>query len=231
MFKIFTTLKAYSLLIWHLLKVFFQLIRGVWKISRLRYAPITIFGGTHLHAESVYIKKAQLLARKLAAQNIPVLTGGGPGIMEAASCGAYGDKEEENIISTMGIGVTGLIDEKINKCLKHNIMVDYFFARKWLLVEYSAGFAVFPGGFGTLDELAELLTLIQTKQRKPAPIVLIGDKYWNPLIYWINNCALKEGLIKEEDAKLFRITDDVEEAFKILNIKNDISIQIDSKLK
>lgn len=199
----------------YLLKIFFQLMYGAWRISKFKCAPVTIFGGTHLTPESIYIKKARELSGMLAQIGIPVLTGGGPGIMEAANCGA--EDMKKSIVSTMGITVRGLDRESgLNKCAQNNIVLDHFFARKWLLVNYSIGFAIFPGGFGTLDELAELLTLIQTKMRAKAPIVLIGKDYWAPLIDWINNSALKNNLISNADLDLFKVTDDVEEALSLL---------------
>lgn len=206
--------RAYFSLTMHFSKTFFQLLYGVWKLSKLQNAPITVFGGTYLREDSIYMQKARHLSSLLAQQEIPVLTGGGPGIMEAASCGEATKKGK--IITTIAIGIKGLGDPLFNKCVKDSIIMDYFFARKYLLVSYSIGFAVFPGGFGTLDELAELLTLIQTKQRKPAPIVLFGVDYWKPFMQWIHESALKNGLIKEEDAQLFKITDDVDYAFKLL---------------
>lgn len=214
--SIWQTIKAYATLAAHLAKVFFQLLYGIWKLSKLKKAPITIFGGTRLKSDSIYMKKAQELASMLASYDIPVLTGGGPGIMEAASCGAATRKGQ--IVTTIGIGVKGLNDPlPFNRCVKDTIQMDYFFSRKWLLVKYSIGFAVFPGGFGTLDELMELLTLIQTNMRPKAPIVLIGVDYWKPFMYWIEHSALKHQLISQEDAALFSITDDIKEAFNLLN--------------
>ncbi len=213
---VWQTIKAYATLIAHLARVFFQLLYGIWKLSKLKKAPVTIFGGTRLQSDSIYMKKAQELARMLASYDIPVLTGGGPGIMEAASCGAAMRKGQ--IVTTIGIGVKGLNDPlPFNKCVKDTIQMDYFFARKWLLVKYSIGFAVFPGGFGTLDELMELLTLIQTNMRPKAPIVLIGVEYWRPFMDWIKHSALKHELISKEDAALFSITDDIKVAFEHLN--------------
>jgi uncharacterized protein (TIGR00730 family) len=216
MIRTLRTIKAYLALTGHLARVLFQLLYGISKLSRLKKAPVTIFGGTRLNADSIYIKKAQELAGMLADNNIPVLTGGGPGIMEAASCGAA--MRQGKIVTTIGIGVKGLKEPlPFNKCVKETIEMDYFFSRKWLLVKYSVGFAVFPGGFGTLDELMELLTLIQTKMRPKAPIVLIGKEYWQPFLRWVEDSALKNGLITEQDAALFSVTDDICEAFNLLH--------------
>ncbi len=188
---------------------------GVWHISRLSHAPITVFGGARLEHESIYMKKASELAQKLAYHGIPVLTGGGPGIMEAATCGAL--STNRHYLTTLGISVKGLeIERNPGLCKRNVIMMDSYAARKWLLIHYSIGFAIFPGGFGTLNELTELLTLVQTKLTSKAPIVLIGKDYWEPLMRWIYDYALKNNLIAKEDVELFTITDDIEEAFMLL---------------
>lgn len=205
--------KAYFYLVSHFFKIFIQLVCGVWKLAKIKAAPVTIFGGTHLSPDSIYMKKASDLSRMLSEHDIPVLTGGGPGVMEAATCGA---ENKKNVITTMAIWLKGLTDEKLNICAKNRIVLNYFFARKYLLVNYSVGFAVFPGGFGTLNELTELLTLIQNKLRTKAPIVLIGKDYWEPIMNWILNDALRLGLILDENARLFTVSESVEEAFEIL---------------
>ncbi|MBA3954861.1 TIGR00730 family Rossman fold protein [Candidatus Dependentiae bacterium] len=213
--KFLATTRAYLKLVFHLFKVFWQLLRGIWRLSYLSSAPVTIFGGSNLPPDSIYLKKAKELATMLSKHKIPVLTGGGPGIMEAATCGAA--NKSKKVISTIGIGVKGLSEiEGFNKCAKNTIVMDNFSSRKWLLTSYSSGFAVFPGGFGTLDELTGLLTLIQTKMRVKAPIVLIGVDYWKPFVDWLIHSALAEGLVKKEDVALFILTDDIQQAFDLL---------------
>ena len=213
---LFKMMRAYVHLLVSLLKMSFHITYGIWVISKLKHAPVTIFGGTHLKQTSIYMTKASQLAHKLANNGIPVLTGGGPGIMEAASCGALSVKKGR-VITSIGISVKGLetgIEHSV--CPRNVIEMDNFPARKWMLINYSQGFAVFPGGFGTMDELMELLTLIQTKKRVKAPIVLIGREYWQDFLDWVHNSALKNGLVSAEDAMLFTITDDVDEAFRLL---------------
>lgn len=198
-----------------LLRLWFDLLYGMYKISKLQHAPVTIFGGARLHRESAYMAMAKQLAHQLASNDIPVLTGGGPGIMEAASCGALSSKPM--IVTTIGINVKGLDKPGTDiQCQKNVIELRNFGARKWLLIHYSIGFVVFPGGFGTLNELTELLTLIQTGLNPKAPIVLIGIDYWKPLMRWIEDSALKGGLIAAQDAALFTMTDDIDEAFTLL---------------
>lgn len=198
-------------------KLLFNLLYGIWKISKLKYAPVTIFGGTKLKADSIYIKQAHAFARMLVDSNISVLTGGGPGIMEAANCGAIIEKNK-GIITTMGITVKGLDREADDflKCAPEYIVMADFPARKWLLINYSIGFAVFPGGFGTMDELMGLLTLIQTKKRNGAPIVLIGIDYWKSFMKWLTESALENNLVSKADVALFSITDDLNYALKLL---------------
>ena len=137
------------------LKVFWsdiQLIRGIWKITKVKGPIISIFGGSRLPIDDPYAKQAHKLAQKLVSSNINIMTGGGPGIMQAASCGAVHGKKSTSI----GIGVSELGEAK-NPCVKEYFEVNYFSTRKWLLTHYSIAFIVFPGGFGTLDELAEVI--------------------------------------------------------------------------
>lgn len=219
----FHAIKAYFQVWWYLTKIFFGIMRGIWKISNLKCAPISIFGGTFLAEDSIYMEQARMLAHKLVEHGVPVLTGGGPGIMQAAQCGAKESvdqhKERAFLVSSIGISVKGLDKGFINKCASNTIIIDHFTARKFLLMDYSVGFAIFPGGFGTLNEFTEILTLVQTKLTKKMPIVLIGKDYWGPVMDWINNCACKNGLISLEDTSLFSVTDDIDEAFELLKVK------------
>jgi len=196
-----------------LMRVFFQLLYGTWKISKLEDPIVSIFGGARLMEDQDYFKQAQALGERFAQNGISVLTGGGPGVMEAASCGVEYARERKG--HTIGIGVRNLGEGK-NKCVEEYFELDYFFARKWLLSRYSAAFIVFPGGFGTLDELTEVLTLIQTKRLTPRPIVLVGIEYWQPFMKWVTDEALKHQLISNQDIQLFTVTDDLEHAFCVV---------------
>lgn len=195
---------------WKFFRVFFQLVRGAWHVSKLTHPVISIFGSSKVKQSDYYAREANKIAALFVAENISVLTGGGPGIMEAANCGAV-LKQNRKKITSIGIGVRGLEDK--NPCVQEYFKMDYFFARKWLLTQYSTGFVVFPGGFGTLDELSEVLTLLQTNQIKKVPIVLIGKEYWQPFMDWITNEMVDHHLITQEHLKLFSITDDIEQAF------------------
>jgi uncharacterized protein (TIGR00730 family) len=194
--------------------VIFQLLYGVWKVGSLPHPIVTIFGSARMH-HIPYATQAHDLAQMLVEQGISVLTGGGPGIMQAAYTGIYESKAATG--KSLGIGVSGL-NEPPGSPTQNYIELDYFFARKWLLTNYSIAFVVFPGGFGTLDELMEVLTLIQTKKMPPVPIILVGTPYWQPLLAWLQDILLKEGTIDEKDLGLLIIIDDLKTISE--NIKN-----------
>ncbi len=193
-----------------MLHVFGQLMYGVWRVSKLPTPIVSIFGGARIAGDDFYFLKAHEIGARLVDLSVSVLTGGGPGIMEAASCGAIVNKTGKT--KMMGIGVTDL-GEGANKCVQEYFALSHFFARKWLLTRFSSAFIVFPGGFGTLDELAEVLTLIQTKKLAPVPIVLFGVEYWAYFMKWLHDEALKHGTIDKKDLELFTVTDDLEEIF------------------
>lgn len=217
--------------IWFILKLFgslqkvgFQILWGSWKISRLKRPRVTIFGGHLLPKDSKFSQQAHELSHKLMHEDISIITGGGPGIMQAASCGATPEEQLKLQARNVGITVKGLekTGEPFNPCVQEKIVVDYFFARKWLLIKYSDAFAIFPGGFGTIDELGEIVTLVQTKKFPGIPIVLIGKEYWQPFITWLEDSALKNGLVTQADIKLIRVTDDMDEAFELLKYRCDV---------
>jgi uncharacterized protein (TIGR00730 family) len=206
--------------LFHCINVFFRLqavviqqIYGAWRVSSLPKPIITIFGGARFNQTNIYAKQAHELARMFADEGVSVLTGGGSGIMEAASCGVIASGKGKG--RTMGISVSA-INELPNPCVQEYIELDYFYARKWLLTRYASGFIFFPGGFGTLDELGEILTLIQTGKSKRVPIILIGREYWDPLSKWLTDEALSQGLISKESFDLLHVTDDLNDAFCIV---------------
>lgn len=209
--------QCYWVLFTSLIKTTFQLIYGVWKVSWLPEPIVTVFGGARLKQEDFYAQQAHELSHRLAQANISVITGGGPGIMEAANCAISHEQAKKIRAHTLGITVKGLGGkEPVNECAKEYIVMSYFFARKWLMINFSVAFAVFPGGFGTMDELAEVVTLMQTEQLPGVPVVLVGVEYWQPFMDWLTNSALKNDLISKEDLNLIRVTDDLDEAFSLL---------------
>jgi len=202
----------------------FHLVYGMWRLTKLPQPAITVFGGSRIGAESESANKAVELSKLLVEQGFSIITGGGPGIMAAANQGAMqylkecrinGQKTCKPLVS-VGIGLHRLNLEKSNPYLQENIKMEHFFSRKWLLVRYAVGFVIFPGGFGTLDELFEIVTLIQTKRMPKKPIILINKNYWAPIMQWIDEQALPSGLIGAEDRELIHVLDNVEEAADII---------------
>lgn len=221
--RIFIRLYHYGHFLWNLLVLNIRLLWGMWKLTRLPQPAITVFGGARVKLDSKHGKMASSLTRKLAKDGFSVITGGGPGIMEAANFGVFdyvreckaGGKECKEILS-VGIGVSRLNIEKENAYVHQQIVMSHFFSRKWLLVRYAMGFIVFPGGFGTLDELFEIVTLRQTEKMQRAPIILMDSKYWMPIISWAKDQALVHGLVSQEDIDLLIVLDDVDEAAAII---------------
>ncbi len=198
---------------WNLTLVLFQMMYGAWKISRLADPIVTIFGGSRIDQHNKYARQAHELGHALIKDDISVITGGGPGIMRAASCGASHEMRKAIKARSIGISVQGLEGEAAsNDCDTDYFVMRQFFSRKWLMINYSVAFAVFPGGFGTLDELAEILTLIQTKKLSGSPVVLIGVNYWKPFVDWLHDTVLQQGLITQEELGLFKVTDDLDHA-------------------
>jgi uncharacterized protein (TIGR00730 family) len=202
-----------------------RLLYGMWKLTELPQPAITIFGGARIKKDHPYAKKASQLSKQLVADGFSIVTGGGPGIMEAANFGALEYLKECRLnengtkctpIVSAGIGLVRLNLDKQNPYVQKQIIMRHFFARKWLLVRYSIGFIVFPGGFGTLDEFFEIITLRQTSRMQEAPIILIDSEYWSPIVDWMYNRALRDGLISKEDLNLISILDDVDKVANII---------------
>jgi uncharacterized protein (TIGR00730 family) len=206
--------------------VMFQVVYGAWRLSRVPRPFVSIFGGARLSQESPYAMKANRLAQRLVEENVTVLTGGGPGVMHAANCGAIIPKNNGKGKS-IGIGVSDL-GEGVNPCVQEYFELKYFFARKWLLTRYASAFVVFPGGFGTMDELSEVLTLFQTRKMARVPIVLVGVEYWQPFITWVR-AAVEADLISADELLFFTVTDDLEQTFCIVRDRCDD--RVDNKKK
>lgn len=203
----FLRLKMLLIQAFEFINAFFQTLWGVWYLSSVRKPRVTIFGGSSLVKGNNRLgEQIKELSGYLIAHHVSVLTGGGFGVMEAASCILSDPDSKAEVI---GVGVKALKEEK-NKCVKRYFLLDYFFARKWLLMRYSTAFIVFPGGFGTLDELTEVLTLIYAKEIPKCPIILFGSKYWKGFFDWINVDAIQGGLVTEDQLELLSITDDME---------------------
>ena len=170
--------------------------------------------------ESLLAEQASTLSYRLASEGCAILSGGGPGLMQAANCGAYKAAQEkaDGKKRTLGIGVDDLDPSFKNGCGSPFIRAPYFFVRKWLLVNYTEAFVIFPGGIGTVDELFEVLNLMKIGTLPVRPIVLVGTTFWEPLISWIKYSTTL-GYIPERCDDMLIITDDIEEAFKRITIE------------
>lgn len=195
---------------WRMFRIQSELVDGIEKLAKLGHA-VSVYGSARLDESSPYYPQAQQLGSLLARNNLAVITGGGPGIMEAANRGAYPERA-----ASVGLTIT-LPDEQANNHYQNlSVSFRYFFVRKFMFVKHAVGFVIFPGGFGTLDELFEALTLVQTEKVEPFPIVLVGASYWQGLYDWMQQRLLKEGCIDEQDLKLLCIVDSAEDAATII---------------
>lgn len=195
---------------WRIFRIISEFTEGFEKLSTLPHA-VTVFGAARARVDSVYYQAAVELAHKLAKEGFAVISGGGPGIMEAANRGA-----NEGGAKSVGLNITLPQEQTPNPYQNLSVDFRYFFVRKVMFVKYSMGYVCMPGGFGTLDEFFESLTLMQTHKAFPLPLVLYGSEFWAGLLEWIKTTVLQEGYITEEDLKLVSITDDVDEAVQIM---------------
>lgn len=186
--------------------IFWEFIRGVHALHSLGPC-ITVFGSARFDESHPYYRMAREIGRCLTEVGFTVMTGGGPGIMEAANRGA-----KENGGKSVGCNIILPRENQPNAYLDRWIRFHYFFIRKIMLMKYSYGFIAFPGGFGTLDEVAETLLLKQTGKIRSFPLILMGSEYWSPLVHLIRKHLRSERAINPEDSKLFTVCDDPEEA-------------------
>lgn len=198
---------------WVIFKVMSEFVEGFEKLAKIGPC-VTIFGSARTKPNNTYYKMAEDIAYKLVQHGYGVVTGGGPGIMEAGNKGAHraGGK-------SVGLNIYLPHEQKGNPYIDPDKLItfDYFFVRKVMFVKYSQGFIVMPGGFGTLDELSEALTLIQTKKIGRFPIVMVGRKFWAGLLDWIKKTLIADGMISEEDLDLFNVVDSPEEAVQVID--------------
>ena len=194
---------------WRVLRIQAEFVDGFGALAELGPA-VTVFGSARTSRMDPMYRAARHVGRKLAEAGVAVITGGGPGIMEAANCGAAraGGK-------SVGLGIELPHEQEINKWVNLGMTFRYFFVRKTMFVKYSSGAIVFPGGFGTLDEAFELLTLVQTHKVARVPVVLFGTEYWHGLMDWIEDTVLEEGNISPLDPELVLVTDDEDEAVRV----------------
>ena len=195
---------------WRVFRIMGEFVEGFDELATLTRG-IAVFGSARSKPDDADYKAAQETAALLAKQGFAVITGGGPGIMEAANRGAF----EAGGLS-IGCNIELPFEQRPNPYQTKSLTFKYFFVRKMMFVKYSLGFIIFPGGFGTFDELFEALTLIQTKKIRDFPVVLFGTHYWTGLLDWIRDVVLPGGKISEHDQRLFHITDSPEEVVQIV---------------
>jgi len=200
---------------WRVLRIQSEFVEGFGALAELGRA-VSVFGSARISRDSAEYALGLEIGRELVEAGYAVITGGGPGAMEAANRGAC----EANGVS-VGLGIELPFEQGMNEWVDLGVNFRYFFARKTMFVKYAQGFIVLPGGFGTFDELFEALCLVQTRKVTSFPVVLVGTDYWGGLVDWLRSRVLVEGKIAEQDLALFSLTDDPAEAVRIVRQANE----------
>ena len=193
---------------WRVFRIMAEFVDAIEELSQIKHA-VSIFGSARGTPLDEYYQKTEQLARLLAQEGFSVITGGGPGIMEAANKGAA-----EGGGTSVGMNIHLPFEQTPNSYANVRIDYKYFFIRKVMFVKYAMAYVILPGGFGTMDELFEALTLIQTKRIRSFPVILMGSDYWSGLIDWIKKTMLREGKISQEDIDLCQVIDEPEDVVK-----------------
>ncbi|MCE5282223.1 MAG: TIGR00730 family Rossman fold protein [Deltaproteobacteria bacterium] len=193
---------------WRIFRIMAEFVEAIETLSGVKHA-VSIFGSARTKPDDPYYQKAEHLARLLAEKGFSIITGGGPGIMEAANKGAAQAGGQ-----SVGMNIQLPYEQKPNPYANISIDYKYFFIRKVMFVKYAMAYVILPGGFGTMDELFEALTLIQTKRIKPFPVVLMGSEYWKGLLDWLRKTMLRDEKISLEDLDFFQIIDEPAEVVK-----------------
>lgn len=196
---------------WRIFRIMAEFIEGFEFLADLK-KEVTFFGSARVKTTDKYYKEARKLGKKLGSAGFSVITGGGPGIMEAGNRGAY-----EAGAPSIGLNIELPKEQRINRYVKKGKGFHYFFTRKVILSASAQAYVYFPGGFGTMDEFFEIITLIQTKKMCRIPIILVGKEYWESLFGWIKqHLLIKNGFIEENDLDLVSIVDSADEAYDII---------------
>jgi uncharacterized protein (TIGR00730 family) len=195
---------------WRVMRIQSEFVEGFGMLAELGKA-ITVFGSARTTEADPFYAQAELIARKLVEAGYAVITGGGPGIMEAANRGAHDAGG-----TSVGLGIELPFEQTMNDWVDLGMVFRYFFARKTCFLKYSMGYVAFPGGYGTLDEIFEAVTMIQTGKITSFPLVLMGSTYWQPLLGWLRDTVLADGNVSDHDLDLFHVTDDPGEAVDII---------------
>ncbi|MCC6544544.1 MAG: TIGR00730 family Rossman fold protein [Nitrospirae bacterium] len=200
---------------WRIFRIMSEFVEGFEELSSVKRG-VSIFGSARLSRNNHYYKEVMRIAELLSKKGFSVITGGGPGIMEAGNRGA-----KKGGGTSVGLNIELPLEQSPNKYQDKRLDFRYFFVRKVMFVKHSVGYVITPGGFGTLDELFEALTLMQTGKIRKIPVVMFGTDYWEGLIGWIKNNMMNSGTISKEDMKLFHLTDDTEEVVRIIEENYD----------
>lgn len=195
---------------WRIFRIMAEFVDGFEELKDIGPA-VSIFGSARIKSNHKYYKDAEKTAALLVKAGYTVITGGGPSIMEAGNKGAH-----EAGGKSVGLNIDLPFEQKANPYINHLINFHYFFCRKVCFVKYAKAFVIFPGGYGTLDELSESLTLIQTKRMDPFPVILYGSQYWQGLLDWLGAEVLHENCIDASDLELIQVVDKPEDVIKII---------------
>lgn len=199
--------------VWSVFKILADFVQGFDELGDLG-PTVTVFGGARVSSEHKYYKMAEELTDLLAGNGYNIISGGGPGIMEAANKGAYKHKDS---VESIGLNIDLPVEQSPNPYTTKEQTFDYFFSRKVMLVKYSMAYVIMPGGFGTLDEFFESLTLIQTRKVSGVRVFLVGEEFYTPLLEFMKDRLLRDGLIEEEDIEMICLTDDKDKILKEIN--------------
>jgi len=206
---------------WSLFKIMADFVKGYDELDDIG-AAVTVFGSARLKEGTKTYQKSVEVGRKLADNGYSVITGGSFGIMEATNKGAKSSVHAESI----GLNIDLPFETRGNDYLDRELKFDYFFVRKVMLVRYSLAYICMPGGFGTLDELFEVLTLIQTQKSSPSAVILVGKEYWGKLFEFMKTSMMEYGTINQSDLDLITIVDDLDEMIEIVD--NSLKIQLEA---
>jgi uncharacterized protein (TIGR00730 family) len=190
---------------WRMFRIMGELVEGFDSLSGMEPA-VTIYGSARLSPDDELYSQTELIARRLGGLGFSIITGGGPGVMEAANKGA-----REAGVTSVGLNIVLPEEQACNTYATKTVTFRHFFIRKVMLVKYAIAFVIIPGGLGTLDELTEVLTLMQTGKIRPFPVILFNSEYWKGLLDWLRQVALGRGFISESDFNLLRVCDNPEE--------------------
>ncbi len=195
---------------WRTFHIMAEFVEGFEALAD-SHPSVSIFGSTRVKPEDECYQKAERIGQLLAENGFGVITGGGPGAMEGANKGASlaGGK-------SIGLNIELPLEQTPNPYTNMNLVFHYFFVRKVMFIKYAVAYVILPGGFGTMDELFESITLIQTHKIRPFPVILVGSKYWKGLLDWIKDVVLKEGKISPSDLEILQLVDEPEEIIKII---------------